>query len=148
MKPPTEMLEDFRNHLWACFKHLGLGDPTPAQYAMAERLQSFATDMQLQAGRGFGKSVITACLASWFLLRDPNATIMVVSATGNKAAEFISMTRKILDLVPYCEHLRPGDNTTDNALLLMSRLGLRWDRTSLALPVVFLLRSLAPMLIM
>ena len=115
MKPPTEMLEDFRNHLWACFKHLGLGDPTPAQYAMAERLQSFATDMQLQAGRGFGKSVITACLASWFLLRDPNATIMVVSATGNKAAEFISMTRKILDLVPYCEHLRPGDNTTDNA---------------------------------
>ena len=25
------------------------------------------------------------------------------------------MTRKILDLVPYCEHLRPGDHTTDNA---------------------------------
>jgi len=115
MKIPQEMLDDFRNHLWACFKHLGLGEPTAAQYAMAERLQNFATDMQLQAGRGFGKSVITACLASWFLLRDPNTTIMVVSATGNKAAEFISMTRKILDLVPYCEHLRPGDNTTDNA---------------------------------
>ena len=115
MNIPQEMLDDFRNHLWACFKHLGLGEPTPAQYAMAERLQNYATDMQLQAGRGFGKSVITACLASWFLLRDPNATIMVVSATGNKAAEFISMTRKILDLVPYCEHLRPGDNTTDNA---------------------------------
>ena len=115
MKIPQEMLDDFRNHLWACFKHLGLGEPTAAQYAMAERLQNYATDMQLQAGRGFGKSVITACLASWFLLRDPNATIMVVSATGNKAAEFISMTRKILDLVPYCEHLRPGDNTTDNA---------------------------------
>ena len=109
------MLEDFRNHLWACFKHLGLGDPTPVQYAMAERLQSFSTDMQLQAGRGFGKSVITACLASWYLIKDPNTTILVVSATGNKAAEFISMTRKILDLVPYCEHLRPGDHTTDNA---------------------------------
>jgi predicted phage terminase large subunit-like protein len=40
---------------------------------------------------------------------------MVVSATGNKATEFISMTRKILDLVPYCEHLCPGDHTTDNA---------------------------------
>jgi hypothetical protein len=71
--------------------------------------------MQLQAGRGFGKSVITSCLASWFLLKDPNITIMVVSATSNKAAEFISMTRRILDLVPYCEHLRPGDHTTDNA---------------------------------
>ncbi len=115
MEVPKEMLEDFRNHLWACFKYLGLGEPTGAQYAMAEALQHGAKDMQLQAGRGFGKSVITACLASWFLLKDPNTTIMVVSATGNKATEFISMTRKILDLVPYCEHLRPGDHTTDNA---------------------------------
>ena len=112
---PQEMLEDFRNHLWACFKYLGLGDPTPVQYAMAERLQGFENDMQLQAGRGFGKSVITACLASWFLLQDPDCTIMVVSATGNKATEFISMTRKILELVPYCNHLIPGDHTTDNA---------------------------------
>jgi len=40
---------------------------------------------------------------------------MVVSATGNKATEFISMTRKILELVPYCNHLIPGDHTTDNA---------------------------------
>ncbi len=109
------MLEDFRNHMWACFKYMGIGEPTPAQYAMADALQEGPEDMQLQAGRGFGKSVITACLASWFLLKDPNTTIMVVSATSNKAAEFISMTRKILDLVPYCEHMRPGDHTTDNA---------------------------------
>ena len=115
MNIPQEMLDDFRNHLWACFKYLGLGEPTPAQYAMAEALQSGPTDMQLQAGRGFGKSVITSCLASWFLLKNPNCTILVVSATSNKAAEFISMTRKILDLVPYCEHMKPGDHTTDNA---------------------------------
>jgi len=115
MNTPQEMIDDFRNHLWACFKYLGLGDPTGAQYAMAEALQSGPVDMQLQAGRGFGKSVITACLASWFLLKDPNSTIMVVSATGNKATEFISMTRKILDLVPYCAHLIPKDNETDNA---------------------------------
>jgi hypothetical protein len=112
---PQEMTDDFRNHLWACFKYLGLGEPTAAQYAMADSLQSGPKDMQLQAGRGFGKSVITACLASWFLLKDSDCTIMVISATGNKAAEFISMTRRILDLVPYCEHLRPGDHTTDNA---------------------------------
>jgi len=115
MEVPQEMTEDFRNHLWACFKYLGLGEPTPVQYEMADALQKGPNDMQLQAGRGFGKSVITSCLASWFMLRDPNTTIMVVSATGNKAVEFISMTRKILDLVPYCEHLRPGDHTTDNA---------------------------------
>ena len=28
MNAPPEMLEDFRNHMWACFKYLGLGDPT------------------------------------------------------------------------------------------------------------------------
>jgi hypothetical protein len=115
MNTPPDMLEDFRNHLWGCFKYLGIGEPTPAQYAMADALQEGDKDMQLQAGRGFGKSVITACLASWFLLKDSNCTILVVSATSNKAAEFISMTRKILDLVPYCQHLRPGDHTTDNA---------------------------------
>ena len=115
MNIPPEMKNDFRNHLWACFKYLGLGEPTPVQYAMADALQNGPKDMQLQAGRGFGKSVITACLASWFLVKDADATIMVVSATGNKAVEFISMTRKILDLVPYCEHLKPGDHTTDNA---------------------------------
>ena len=115
MNIPQEMIDDFRNHLWACFKYLGIGEPTPAQYAMADALQDGPTDMQLQAGRGFGKSVITSCLASWFLLKDPNTTILVVSATSNKAAEFVSMTRRILDLVPYCEHLQPGDHTTDNA---------------------------------
>jgi hypothetical protein len=109
------MVEDFRNHLWACFKYLGIGEPTPAQYAMSEALQDGPVDMQLQAGRGFGKSVITSCLASWYLLKDPNCTIMVISATSNKAAEFISMTRNILRLVPYCDHLIPGDHTTDNA---------------------------------
>ena len=115
MNIPPEMLEDFRNHMWACFKYIGIGEPTAAQYAMADSLQHGPEDMQLQAGRGFGKSVITSCLASWFLLKDPNATIMVVSATGNKATEFISMTRRLFDLIPYCEHLKPGENAIDNA---------------------------------
>ena len=115
MNTPSEMSEDFRNHLWACFKYLGLGEPTPAQYAMADALQNGPQDMQLQAGRGFGKSVITSCLASWYLVKDPNITIMVVSATSNKAVEFISMTRRIIDQVPYCEHLKPREGTVDNA---------------------------------
>jgi hypothetical protein len=115
MTTPPEMLEDFRNHLWACFKYLGIGEPTAAQYAMADALQQGPKDMQLQAGRGFGKSVITACLVSWFLLQNRDSTILVVSATANKATEFISMTRRILDLVPYCQHLCPKDSDSDNA---------------------------------
>ena len=58
MKIPNEMLDDFRNHLWAGFKYLGLGEPTPIQYAIADKLQHGLKDFQLQAGRGKGKSAI------------------------------------------------------------------------------------------
>ena len=112
---PDEMIEDFRNHLYCTMKYLFGVEPTGLQYAMAEALQSYGTDMQLQAGRGAGKSVLTSILASWFLLRNPDCTIMVLSATAQKAVEFISMTRRILDLVPYCNHLAPKENMTDNA---------------------------------
>jgi|13_taG_2_1085334.scaffolds.fasta_scaffold01206_6 hypothetical protein len=112
---PDEMIEDARNHLYATMKYLFGVDPTPLQYAMMDSLQSYGTDMQLQAGRGAGKSVLTSILASWFLLRDPNCTIMVLSATAQKAVEFISMTRRIMDLVPYCQHLAPTEHMTDNA---------------------------------
>ncbi|MCP4743429.1 MAG: phage terminase large subunit, partial [Actinomycetales bacterium] len=64
---------------------------------------------------GAGKSVLTSILASWFLLRNPNCTIMVLSATAQKAVEFISMTRRICDIVPYCNHLAPHLHMTDNA---------------------------------
>lgn len=115
MQIPQEMVDDFRNHLWACFKYLGLGEPTPIQYIIAQRLQEGATDFQLQAGRGFGKSVLAACFVSWLLLRNPNRTILVTSATADRAAKFISQTRTILRLVPYCKHMEPQDFDKDNA---------------------------------
>ena len=112
---PDDLLVDFRNHLFMCMKYLGLGEPTPLQYLMADRLQSGGEEFQLQAGRGAGKSVLTSMFASWLLLRDPNHIIMVLSATAIKSTEFISMTRKILSLVPYMKHLEPGPNTADSA---------------------------------
>lgn len=112
---PEEILLDFRNHLHQCMKYLGLGEPTPLQYMMAERLQNGPEEFQLQAGRGAGKSVLTSMFASWLLLRDPDHVIMVLSATAIKSTEFISMTRKILTLVPYMRHLEPGPNTPDSA---------------------------------
>jgi len=112
---PEEMVQDARNHLYASMRYLFGVDPTPIQYAMMDALQEHGVDMQLQAGRGAGKSVLTSILASWFLLRDPNCCIMVLSATAQKAVEFISMTRRICDIVPYCSHLAPGGHMTDNA---------------------------------
>ena len=96
MKVPEEVLEDFRNHLFFCFKYLGIGEPSPLQYAMAHRVQNGPRDFQLQAGRGAGKSTVVAIFASWLLLKDPNTTIMVISAGQDKAISFISQVRQIL----------------------------------------------------
>lgn len=115
MKVPEEVLEDFRNHLFFSFKYLGLGEPSPLQYAMAHRVQHGPRDFQLQAGRGAGKSTIVAVFASWLLLKDPNATIMVISAGQDKAISFISQVRQILSLVPYMAHLTPREFDKDNA---------------------------------
>ncbi len=110
-----EVLEDFRNHVFYCMRFLGLGEPSQLQYAIATRIQHGPRDFQLQAGRGAGKSTIMAMYASWLLLRDPDTTILVISATQDKAIKFISQVRQILTLVPYMNHLVPGPSTKDSA---------------------------------
>jgi len=116
MKVPQEVLDDFRNHLYFCFKHLGLGEPTKIQYEIAREIQEGPQDFILAAGRGTGKSTITACLASWEWLRDPNLTFLVLSNTQGKAIDFVSQARKILSVVPYCKYMIPRDQDKDNAL--------------------------------
>lgn len=116
MKIPQEVVDDFRNHLYFCFKHLGLGEPTKIQYEIAREIQEGANDCILAAGRGTGKSTITACLASWEWLKDPNLTFLVLSNTQGKAIDFVSQARKILSVVPYCKFMVPRDQDKDNAL--------------------------------
>lgn len=115
MEVPQEIYQDFRNHLYFTMKYLGLGEPTPLQYAIAEEVQSGPKDMQLQAGRGAGKSTIVASYASWLLLNNPDTTIMVLSATQDRAIKFIAQVRQILTLVPYMAHLLPREFDKDNA---------------------------------
>jgi hypothetical protein len=115
MNVPDEVLNDFRNHLFFAFRYLGLGEPSPLQYAIAYKIQHGPRDFQLQAGRGAGKSTIMACFASWLLLKDPNCTIMVVSAGADKAIKFISQVRQILSVVPYMLESIPRDVDKDNA---------------------------------
>ena len=116
MDIPDEVLNDFRNHIFFCFKHLGLGTPTAMQYEIARDIQEGGTDRILMAGRGTGKSTITACLASWLWLKDPNKTFLVLSNTQSKAIDFVSQARRILSVVAYCRHLEPKVNDKDSAL--------------------------------
>lgn len=116
MKIPQDILDDFRNHLYFCFKHLGLGEPTKIQYELARQIQEGPSDQIIAAGRGTGKSTITACLASWVWLRNANNTFLVLSNTQGKAIDFVSQARKILSVVPYCKGFVPRDSDKDNAL--------------------------------
>lgn len=116
MNTPEDVLNDFRNHVFFCMKYLGLGEPTPMQYEIARQLQEGPNDFILAAGRGTGKSTLTAMFASWFMLKHNDKTVLVLSATQQKAIEFISQTRRILSVVPYCKHMVPDEHTKDSAL--------------------------------
>ena len=119
--------EDFRNFLYLAWKHLGLPDPTPAQYEIAHRLQYGVDTTEIvedndataprediiRCFRSLGKSYITSAYAIWRLMRNPrDEKIMVVSATGSKAKEFVAQTKGILQSMPLCQWLLEG--TRDN----------------------------------
>ena len=114
--------EDFRNFLYLTWQHLGLPEPTPAQYEIAYRLQ-FGVDTtespdSLASGprediircfRSLGKSYITSAYAIWRLMRNPrDEKIMVVSATGSKSKEFVAQTKGICQSMPLVQWLLEG----------------------------------------
>lgn len=64
--------------------------------------------------RGVGKSYISAAFALWKLLRDPrDEKILVVSASGVKAREFVSQVKSILMTMDLLAHLRPRVDQRD-----------------------------------
>jgi hypothetical protein len=68
----------------------------------------------LEAFRGIGKSYITSAYCLWKLLRDPfHEKFLVVSASSNKAKEFVAQTKMILTTMPLFEHLRPRQDQRD-----------------------------------
>jgi hypothetical protein len=82
---------------------------------MGEADKKFREDI-IEAFRGIGKSYLTAAFALWRLLRNPfDEKILVISASGGKAKEFVSMAKTLLLTMPMLEHLRPRDDQRDTA---------------------------------
>lgn len=121
--------EDFRNFLAIVWHHLGLPSPTEAQYEIAHRLQYgydtaeakllpedtrtslFVNPREdvVRCFRGAGKSYITSAFAIWRLMRNPrDEKILVVSAAGSKAKEFVSQTKGIISSMPILTWLIEG----------------------------------------
>jgi len=111
------LFEDFQVFLARVWDHLGLPEPTRAQYEIAHRLQYGYDSAEAQfldeatkgrlfheprediirAFRGLGKSYITMAFVAWRVMRNPrDEKCLVVSATGSKAKEFVSQLKGIM----------------------------------------------------
>ena len=116
MTEVPEELRDFRNFLYITWKHLGLPDPTPVQYDIADYLQQDGRRRMVQAFRGVGKSWITSAFVLWNLLLDPNKKILVVSASKTRADDFSTFCHRLVREMPLLRHLEPAEDQRTSKL--------------------------------
>ena len=103
-------INNFKNFLYLCWKHLGLPDPTPVQYDIADYLQANDKRLVIEAFRGVGKSWITSAFVCHQLLLNPQKNILVVSASKTRADDFSTFTQRLISEMPLLQHLIPRDN--------------------------------------
>ena len=102
-------LHDFRNFLYLTWKHLGLPDPTPTQYDIAEYVDNGPRRCCIQAFRGVGKSWITSAYVIHQLLLNPALNILVVSASKTRSDDFSTFTLRLISEMPILRHLIPSE---------------------------------------
>lgn len=99
---------DFKVFLWYLHQHLGLPEPTPLQYNIADFLQYGPKRSIIQAFRGVGKSHITVGFVVWCLLRDAQYKVMVVSASKALADDFSTFVQRLIWEMEGLEYLIPS----------------------------------------
>ena len=114
----TALQSDFKLFLQALWDQLDLPQPTRAQYAIADYLQSGPKRLQIQAFRGVGKSWITGAFVLWTLFNNAEKKIMIISASKERADNMSIFLQKLIIETPWLKHLRPK---SDDA---------RWSRIS------------------
>lgn len=102
-----ELKGDFRKFLWVTWKFLGLPEPTPVQYDVANWLQHGPRRKVIQGFRGVGKSWITVAYVCWRLLKDPQYKVLVVSAAKGLADNFSTFALQLINGMPELQHLKP-----------------------------------------
>ena len=103
----TALQGDFKLFLQALWEQLDLPQPTRAQYAIADYLQSGPKRLQIQAFRGVGKSWITGAFVLGTLFNDPEKKIMIISASKERADNMSIFLQKLIIETPWLKHLQP-----------------------------------------
>ena len=108
------MRDDFVFFLFVLWKALSLPVPTRCQIDMAKKLS--AGDNRrfiLQAFRGIGKSFITCAFVVWKLWNNPDLKFMIVSASKERADANSIFIKRIIDLMPQLQELKPKQGQRD-----------------------------------
>lgn len=110
----ARMKADFVFFLFVLWKALSLPVPTRCQIDMAKKLS--AGDNRrfiLQAFRGIGKSFITCAFVVWKLWNNPDLKFMIVSASKERADANSVFIKRIIDLMPQLQELKPKQGQRD-----------------------------------
>ena len=106
--------EDFRIFIYIVWKMIGLPDPTPIQYDIANTLQNLPNDRFIVEGfRGVAKSFITCAYAVWTLWRDPQKKVEIVSASKDRADANAIFIKRIIYTLPFLAHLKARPDQRD-----------------------------------
>lgn len=108
------VLRDFRNFLFLVWQHLNLPAPTDVQYDIAVYLQKGPKRSIIEAFRGVGKSWVTSAFVCWLLLNNPQLNILVVSASKDRADQFSTFTKRLINEMEILHHLKPGKGQRDS----------------------------------
>jgi len=107
----------FKNFLYLAWAALGLPEPTPVQYDIAEYLAGGPRRTVIQAFRGVGKSYITSAYVVWRLLLDPSLNFLVISASKNRSDDFSTFTLRVIEeMGVLTAHLRPRENQRNSKI--------------------------------
>lgn len=118
-------VRDFRNFLWATWKELGLGTPTPIQYDMADWLQAgthlstrrAVGDRKILMGfRGVAKSYVTTAFCNWRLKRNRAEIVLSLSATERFAAAISSFAFQMINSFDWLADMRPTKDQRQSSL--------------------------------
>jgi len=110
------ILGDFRVFLAIVWKCLNLPPPTPIQNEIAYYLQNGPRRKIIQGYRGVGKSWITSAYVLWRLLKDPQRTFLVVSASKQRSDDFSTFCHRLISTVPILYHLAPNRGQRDSKI--------------------------------
>lgn len=108
------MMGDFVFFIFVLWKALSLPVPTRCQIDMCKKLA--AGDNRrfiLQAFRGIGKSFLTCGFVVWKLWNNPDLKFMIVSASKERADANSIFIKRIIDLMPQLQELKPKQGQRD-----------------------------------